>query len=130
MGVSPDEAGFVWLATATRLWVMSPRAAESGPFEPGPGDHGRHRHAMHLSFECHIWLPFLRDAHTCIRALLSFCVEMTVPPRARSWPLRQADGQRGGPGVAAGPRAGWPRFWTGRGAGLAADEPVIKSIMC
>ena len=41
VGVSPDEAGFVWLATATRLWVMSPRAAESGPFEPGPGHAGK-----------------------------------------------------------------------------------------
>jgi hypothetical protein len=41
VGVSPDEAGFVWLATATRLWAMSPRAAESGPFEPGPGHAGK-----------------------------------------------------------------------------------------
>ena len=41
VAVSPDEAGFVWLATATRMWVMSPRAASSGPFEPGPGHSGK-----------------------------------------------------------------------------------------
>ena len=38
--VVPDEAGFIWLADAERLWVMSPRAAGSGPTGAGVGHSG------------------------------------------------------------------------------------------
>ena len=40
VGVVPDEAGFIWLADAERLWVMSPRAAGSGPTDAGVGHSG------------------------------------------------------------------------------------------
>ena len=41
VGVTPDEAGFIWLASkAGDVWVMSPRAAGSGPVEAGVGHTG------------------------------------------------------------------------------------------
>ncbi len=41
VGVTPDEAGFIWLASRTGdVWVMSPRAAGSGPVEAGVGHTG------------------------------------------------------------------------------------------
>ena len=41
VGVMPDEAGFIWLATETELWALSPRAAGSGPVEAGVGHSGQ-----------------------------------------------------------------------------------------
>lgn len=36
-----QEAGFIWLASETQLWVLSPRAAGSGPVEAGVGHSGQ-----------------------------------------------------------------------------------------
>ena len=41
VGVVPDEAGFIWLASETELWALSPRAAGSGPVEAGVGHSGQ-----------------------------------------------------------------------------------------